>query len=119
MRLAADVAARFGVELELFGAVADPHEVAQHEAYLGSVAARVQAHQHGVATSATVVVNPHGPDAIAAYVNDTMLPVMATSARPYLHHGYIGSAAEHVVRTTQRPVMFTAKALSKKARALP
>ncbi len=107
LRLAGDVAAAFGVAVELFGAVTDPHEVAGHERYLTEAAARIQQHQHGVRVHQTVVVDPHGPEAVARHIDDTTLAVMATSARPYLHEGYLGSAAEHVIRSTHRPVLMT------------
>lgn len=55
---------------------------------------------------AEVVVDPHAPQAIAQWALDERVAVvMASSGRTLLHPGYIGSAAEYVVRHAANPVL--------------
>jgi nucleotide-binding universal stress UspA family protein len=103
--LAADIADRFDVSMELFAAAEDSHEAAAHQHYLDEVRHRVHKRHSHLRIATEVVVDAHAPDAIAGRVDSLTLAVMATSTRPFLHDGYVGSAAEHVIRRTQRPVV--------------
>lgn len=103
--VAADVAARFDATLELFAAVEDEHEVAAHDSYLDRQATKARLRHPELVVEVSAVVNPHAPEAIAERAVDNTLVVMATSTQPFLHDGYIGSAAEAVVRDSQRPAL--------------
>lgn len=94
---AMDAARLSDLPLTLFSAVEDEHMVTRQTDYLheclGDVAAKVE-----------VVVDPHAPHAISEAGSHSLV-VMATSTQPLIHHGYLGSAAESVVRTRDLPTL--------------
>lgn len=101
---AIDAAQLLGATLVLFRAVEDPHLVERSRDQLRRIAATHVAGDQEVAIK--VVVDPHAPQAIAAEgTHPHVMIVMATSAQPLAHHGYLGSAAEHVIRLIERPAL--------------
>ena len=103
--IAAGVAERSSALLVLFSAVEDSHLVAAQRTYLDRQVATATAAASGVQVVTEAVRQPHPPDAIIAAVTDDTLVVMATSPGPFSHPGYLGSAAEKVVRESHRPTM--------------
>lgn len=95
---AIDAAELFGLPLTLFSAVEDPHLVARQKDYLLAAAG-------GAEANVEVIVDPHPPGAISARAGDDSLVVMATSTHPLIHHGYLGSAAETIVRDRDIPTL--------------
>lgn len=83
--------------LVLFSAVEDRHLVGAQTEYLQALDvdnAKLE-----------VVVDPHPPRAIVEGAAGDSLVVMATSTQPLMHHGYLGSAAETVIRDSSLATM--------------
>jgi len=102
---ARDAAQLLRGRLELFSAVEDPHMLGRREMYLTDLAT---SDQPGCCppTTVAVVVDPHAPQALAERsAAPTVTTVMATSTRPLLHDGYVGSAAERVARLASIPTL--------------
>lgn len=95
---AIDAAQLFDIPLSVLSAVEDQHLVARRSEYLDSVVADSPA-------KVEVVINPHPPRAIVERAGNECLVVMATSTQPLIHHGYLGSAAETVVRDRHLPTL--------------
>lgn len=99
---AIDAAEALGATLVLFRAVEDPHQVQRSQTELQALVSN--SIPRAQETTVSVVVEPHAPPAIAAQGQQpNAVIVMATSAQPFAHHGYLGSAAEHVIRTVPGP----------------
>jgi nucleotide-binding universal stress UspA family protein len=100
-----DAAAALGVSLELFSAVEDEHMVDRRQCHLEQAGTQTG----GVGTDTPrvrVIVDPHAPRALAGRsASAEVLMVMATSSQPLMHTGYVGSAAERVVRESYHPVV--------------
>ena len=100
-----DAAHLLGSDVLLFSAVEDPHMIDRREQYLQDVADRTRAPDAPPA-SVTVVADPHAPPALGhAASSPKVLTVMATSSMPLMHTGYVGSAAERVMREAYHPVI--------------
>lgn len=98
--VAADAAATLQIPLRVFSAVEDPHEIAERRAQTEFAVAGIDGDVDVEVTAA-----PHAPKAIVAFAGDDALVVMATTTRPHVLAGYLGSATEHVIRTLHRPVL--------------
>jgi len=100
-----DAANALGLSLELFSAVEDKHMVGRRQSHLEQAGARTRC----VGTDAPrtqVIVDPHAPRALAGRsASADVVMVMATSSQPLMHTGYVGSAAERVVRESYHPVV--------------
>ena len=105
LALTCDIGAAFGADVVLFGAAENEHEAVRHKDYLDAQCDAARRRQPGVTFTPEVVVNPHAPVAISNRAAENAIVTMATSTRPFLHLGYIGSAAEAVVRQTHRPTV--------------
>lgn len=98
-------AALLGAQLHLFSAVEDPHEAGRRTSYLDATAA-LGSQVNGPAAHIEVVSEAHAPRALGERATSAdVLTVMATSTNPLIHNGYVGSAAEAVVRRSGHPVM--------------
>ena len=95
---AIDAAQLFELPLCVFSAVEDQHLVSRRSDYLEAIVADSSA-------TVEVVINPHAPRAIVERAGNDSLVVMATSTQPLIHHGYLGSAAEAVVRDRELPTL--------------
>lgn len=100
LAVAADAAATLQTPLRVFSAVEDPHEIAERRARTEFLVAGI-----GAEAEIDVTAAPHAPKAIVAFAGDDALVVMATSTRPHILAGYLGSATQHVIRALHRPVM--------------
>ena len=98
---AIDAARLLDARLLLFRAVEDVHMIGRAEAELFELADQLSSfEQAAVQPGVAVVANPHAPRAIGELAGDSNTTVvMATSSQPLMHVGYLGSAAEQVVRT--------------------
>ena len=99
---AVDAARILDVPLRIFSAVEDPHEIKQRTEQLDAAALQFSVPPP---RETDVIVAPHAPDAIAERASADAFVVMATSTRPLIHNGYLGSATEKVVRELHRPVL--------------
>jgi len=99
---AVDAARLLDVPLRVFSAVEDAHEIKQRTEQLDAAALQFSVPPP---RETDVIVAPHAPDAIAQRAHEDAFVVMATSTRPLIHHGYLGSATEKVVRELHRPVL--------------
>ena len=95
---AIDAAQLFDIPLTVLSAVEDQHLVGRRSEYLEATVADSPA-------MVEVVINPHPPRAIVERAGNDSLVVMATSTQPLIHHGYLGSAAEAVVRDRELPTL--------------
>ncbi len=102
LRVAADAAATLNTPLRVLSAVEDPHEVGERRAQTEFVVAGLD---HAIDIEIDVTPAPHAPKAIVAFAGDDALVVMATTTRPHVLAGYLGSATEHVIRALHRPVV--------------
>ncbi len=102
---AAEFAVSAKAKLTLFSAVENDVDVDTQMAYLEGRSAEIAHTYPGLDVRPRIVVEPHAPEAIAAESSDSNIIVMATSTSSLLHDGYVGSAAEHVVRGSHRPTM--------------
>ncbi|MCB0989510.1 MAG: universal stress protein [Acidimicrobiales bacterium] len=102
---AAELASAIDAKLTLFSAVETDIDFDPQTAYLEARADELESKFRGLVVRQRIVVEPHAPEAIAAQSDEHNLIVMATSTSPLLHDGYVGSAAEHVVRGSHRPTM--------------
>lgn len=100
---AAAVARRLDVPLRIFSGVEDRHEAAARRSVITLQVDEVI--PDAPSPTIEVTVAPHVPPAIVAFAGDDALVVMATTTRPHLAAGYLGSATEHVIRNLHRPVM--------------
>ena len=105
-----DAAQLFDASIRLFSAVEDPHLEADRRSYLRELLAWYPPLPHGSEPEGpeaiVVVTDPHAPRAIAERAAQSdVLAVMATSSQPLMHNGYLGSAAERVVREASSPVL--------------
>lgn len=106
---AIDASRILGAQLVLYRAVEDQHLVGRTNCNLTEILdaySCLDPEGQADPPAVEVVVNPHAPQAIAerAQAASTAV-VMATSTQPLLHPGYLGSAAEHVVRGAVNPVL--------------
>lgn len=99
---AVDAARILDLPLRMFSAVEDSHQIQHRTEQLVAAAAHFP---EPPPRDTDVVVAPHAPDAIAQRAAADAFVVMATSTRPLIHHGYLGSATEKVVREIHRPVL--------------
>lgn len=100
-----DAAMTLGVPLELFSAVEDPHMVVRCNSYLQQTGARTRGARTEV-PGTNVIVDPNAPRALATRsASANVIMVMSTSTQPLMHTGYVGSAAERVVRESHHPVV--------------
>ncbi|MCP3936851.1 MAG: universal stress protein [Actinomycetia bacterium] len=102
---AVELAVSAQAKLTLFSAVETEVDVDTQMAYLDGCSAEIASAHPGLDVRPRIVVEPHAPEAIAAESTESNIIVMATSTSPLLHDGYVGSAAEHVVRGSHRPTM--------------
>jgi len=100
-----DAARALATKLVLFSAVEDPHMVGRCEDYL-EVAGQQGRGPGAEIPQHQVIIDPHAPRALAERsASADVVMVMATSAQPLMHIGYLGSAAERVVRESHHPVV--------------
>lgn len=99
---AVDAARILDVPMRMFSAVEDTHEIQRRIEQLEAAAAQFA---EPPPCETEVIVAAHAPDAIAQRAAADAFVVMATSTRPLIHHGYLGSATERVVREIHRPVL--------------
>lgn len=102
---AAEAALALGAKLTLLSAVETDLDFEPQAAYLQEKSDILSSRFENLVLRPRVLVEPHAPEAIAAQSNENNVVVMATSTSPLLHDGYVGSAAEHVVRGSHRPTM--------------
>ena len=102
LEVAADAAATLKIPLRVFSAVEDPHEIAERRAQTDFSVASID---NDIEIAVDVTAAPHAPKAIVAFAGDDAVVVMATTTRPHVLAGYLGSATEHVIRTLHRPVV--------------
>lgn len=100
LEVAADAAATLQTPLRVFSAVEDPHQIAERRAHIEFAVAGIDGDVEVDVTAA-----PHAPKAIVAFAGDDALVVMATTTRPHMLRGYLGSATQHVIRNVHRPIM--------------
>ena len=102
-----DAARALATKLVLFSAVEDPHMVGRCEDYL-EVAGQQGRGPGAEIPQHQVIIDPHAPRALAERsASADVVMVMATSAQPLMHIGYLGSAAERVVRESHHPRRLT------------
>lgn len=108
---AIDAAQLFDLPFSVFSAVEDEHLVERQTTYLEKLTAGL-----AIEAKIEVVVDPHPPRAIVNRAGQDALVVMATSTQPLIHRGYLGSAAEAVVRDGHLPVLLVGPRVTSRLR---
>ena len=100
-----DVTTLLDADIELVSVVEDRHMVGRRSDEVDTIAAN-RRDSFGPVPKTSVIVDPHAPRALAERSQSPAVTmVMATSSQPLLHTGYVGSAAEKVIRVCANPAV--------------